>query len=59
MIKKFIKRFSIIAAPMFILALINYLSITKIPDKIYVNEESKLTDVSLNNNSFISKIKLN
>ena len=49
MIKKFIKRFSIIAAPMFILTLITYLSITKIPDKIYINEESKLTDVSLQN----------
>lgn len=59
MIKKFIKRFSIIAAPMFILTLITYLSITKIPDKIYINEESKLTDVSLQNNSFLSKIKLN
>lgn len=59
MIKKFIKRFSIIAAPMFILTLISYLSISKIPDKIYINEESKLTDVSLHNNSFLNQIKLN
>ncbi|MCD2500192.1 SpoIVB peptidase [Clostridium sp. NSJ-145] len=59
MIKKFIKRFSIIAAPMFILTLITYLSISRIPDKIYINEESKLTDLSLHDNSFLNKIKLN
>ena len=58
MIKKFIKRFSIIAAPMFILTLITYLSISRIPDKIYINEESKLTDLSLHDTSFINKIKL-
>ena len=59
MIKKFIKRFSIIAAPMFILTLITYLSISRIPDKIYINEESKLTDLSLHDTSFLNKIKLN
>lgn len=59
MIKKFIKRFSIITAPMFILTLLSYLSVSRIPDKIYINEESKLTDVSLQSNSFLNKIKLN
>ena len=58
MIKKFIKRFSIIAAPMFILALITYYNVMSVPDKIYLNEESKLTEVSLSKNNFLNKIKV-
>lgn len=59
MIKKFIKRFSIITAPMFILALVIHLSTKNLPEKIYVSEKSELTEVSLPKNGFLNKIKIN
>ena len=58
MIKKFIKRLSIITAPMFILTLITYYNIRTVPDKIYINDEAKIPDVSLYKNSFLSKLNL-
>ena len=38
MLKKILKYFSIITAPIAILALIAYFSVLKLPEKIYINE---------------------
>ncbi len=41
MIKKILKYFSIITAPIAILALIAYFSVSKLPEKIYINDSMR------------------
>lgn len=55
---KILKYFSIITAPIAILALITYFSVYKMPDKIYVNEAMEVSDISVQNNNVLNKIKL-
>ena len=58
MIKKIIKNFSIITAPIAILALITYISISHLPDKIYVNESTEVSDICIQNSSILNKINV-
>ncbi|MDY3359309.1 MAG: SpoIVB peptidase [Clostridium celatum] len=58
MIKKIIKNFSIITAPIAILALITYISISYLPDKIYVNESTEVSDICIQNSSILNKINV-
>ena len=58
MIKKIIKNFSIITAPIAIWALITYISISHLPDKIYVNESTEVSDICIQNSSILNKINV-
>ena len=46
MIKKILKYFSIITAPVAILALIAYFSALKLPEKIYINDSMEVSDIA-------------
>lgn len=58
MIKKILKYFSIITAPIFILALITYINVSQMPDKIYINESMEVSDITMQNTSILNRIKL-
>lgn len=58
MFKKILKYFSIITAPIAILALIAYLSVLKLPEKIYVNDSMQVSDISVYNQGVLNTVKM-
>ena len=58
MLKKILKYFSIITAPIAILALIAYLSVLKLPEKIYVNDSMQVSDISVYNQGVLNTVKM-
>lgn len=58
MIKKILKYFSIITAPVALLALIAYISVFKLPEKIYINDSMEVSDISIQNHSILNTVKL-
>ncbi len=47
MIKKFLKYFSILTAPIFIMVIISLNEVIDMPDKMYFNQNTQITDISL------------
>ena len=58
MLKKILKYFSIITAPIAILALIAYFSVLKLPEKIYINDSMEVSDISMHNQGVFNTVKL-
>ena len=58
MFRKILKYFSIITAPIAILALIAYLSVLKLPEKIYVNDSMQVSDISVYNQGVLNTVKM-
>ena len=58
MLKKILKYFSIITAPIAILALIAYFSVLKLPEKIYINDSMEVSDISMYNQGVFNTVKL-
>ena len=58
MIKKILKYFSIITAPIAILALVAYISVLQLPEKIYINDSMEVSDISVQNQSVLNTVKL-
>ena len=58
MLKKILKYFSIITAPIAILALIAYFSVLKLPEKIYINDSTEVSDIYVNNQGVFNTVKL-
>ena len=58
MLKKILKYFSIITAPIAILALIAYFSVSKLPEKIYINDSTEVSDIYVNNQGVFNTVKL-
>lgn len=58
MLKKILKYFSIITAPIAILALIAYFSVLKLPEKIYINDNTEVSDIYVNNQGVFNTVKL-
>lgn len=58
MLKKILKYFSIITAPIAILALIAYFSVLKLPEKIYINDSMQVSDISVHNQGVLNTVKL-
>ncbi|MBX9186145.1 SpoIVB peptidase [Clostridium sp. K04] len=58
MIKKILKYFSIITAPIAILALVAYLSVSQLPEKIYINDSTEVSDISVHNQGVLNTVKL-
>ena len=58
MLKKILKYFSIITAPIAILALIAYFSVLKLPEKIYINDSMEVSDISVHNQGVFNTVKL-
>ncbi len=58
MLKKILKYFSIITAPIAILALIAYFSVLKLPEKIYINDSMEVSDISVHNQGVFHTVKL-
>lgn len=58
MLKKIFKYFSIITAPIAILALIAYFSVSKLPEKIYINDNTEVSDIYVNNQGVFNTVKL-
>ena len=58
MIKKILKYFSIITAPLAILALIAYINVFKLPEKIYINDSMEVSEIGTQNQSILNKVKL-
>ncbi|MDU4325974.1 MAG: SpoIVB peptidase [Clostridium celatum] len=58
MLKKILKYFSIITAPIAILALIAYFSVLKLPEKIYINDSMQVSDISVHNQCVLNTVKL-
>lgn len=58
MLKKILKYFSIITAPIAILALIAYFSVLKLPEKIYINDSMEVSDISMYNQGVFNTAKL-
>ena len=59
MIKKILKYFSIIITPIAILALIAYISVLQLPEKIYINDSMEVSDISVQNQGILNTAKLN
>lgn len=58
MIKKILKYFSIITAPIAILALVAYISVLQLPEKIYINDSMEVSDISVQNQNVLNTVKL-
>lgn len=58
MLKKILKYFSIITAPIAILALIAYFSVLRMPEKIYVNDSTEVADMSMYSQGVFNTAKL-
>lgn len=58
MIKKIIKYFSVITAPIFILVLLECMTVGSMPDKIYVNKSIDVASSNLITTSRFNKVKL-
>ena len=58
MLKKILKYFSIITAPIAILALVAYISVLQLPEKIYINDSMEVSDISVQNQSVLNTVKL-
>lgn len=58
MIKKILKYFSIITAPLAILALIAYINVFKLPEKIYINDSMEVSEIGAKNQSILNTVKL-
>ena len=59
MIKKILKYFSIIITPIAILALIAYISVLQLPEKIYINDSMEVSDISVQKLGILNTAKLN
>lgn len=58
MIKKILKYFSIITAPIAILALVAYISVLQLPEKIYISDSMEVSDISVQNQNVLNTVKL-
>lgn len=58
MIKKILKYFSIITTPVAILALIAYISVFKVPEKIYINDSMEVSEIGVQSQSVLNTVKL-
>ncbi len=58
MLKKILKYFTIITAPIAILALIAYFSVLRMPEKIYVNDSTEVADMSMYSQGVFNTAKL-
>ncbi len=57
MIKKFLKYFSILTAPIFIIVVISLNEVIDMPDKMYFNENTQMTDISLPQNNIFNTLE--
>ena len=57
--KKKIKYLSILISPICILSIIIFISLSKIPEKIYLNEKVSIADIKISKNSLLKKGKFN
>ena len=57
MIKKFLKYFSILTAPIFIMVVISLNEVIDMPEKMYFNQNTQMTDISLPQNNLFSTLE--